>query len=191
MLKINCGEEVFELRNTPDELTLNEFDQIFSIVNRAGSDNVTKYFDVFEFLKVPDVILDNLSQKEFIEMVESFNDYELSKDVASEVVVNGRTYKSFESDEFEFKARDISLIEQAQLKEDGHFPSWVMAILFKDVELTNTEHRDWSHIKHKAEQFRKHLTAGEAAPFMVRLVRRQMSELDHATKNVENGVQAT
>jgi hypothetical protein len=181
MLEIKHGDEIFELRNTPDELTLNEFDMIFSTVNRLGKDTITKYFEVFEFLKVPDLVLDSLDQEEFINMVKNFNDYQLPNVVPKEVVVNKRTYTSFEGDEFIFKARDISLIEQAQLKNDGHFPSWVVAILFKDVELTNTEHRDWTHIKHKAEQFRKHLTAAEAAPFMVRVVRRQLNELEEAT----------
>jgi len=181
MIEINYGEEVYELRNTPEELTLNEFDTIYSITNRTGNDTITKYFQVFEFLKVPNDVLDSLSQKEFIDMVREFNDYELPNDVVNEVVVNNRTYKSFDGDEFEFKARDISLIEQAQLLNDGKFPSWVVAILFKDVDLTNTEHRDWAHIKHKAELFRKNLKACDAVPFMVRVVRRQMSELDDAT----------
>ena len=57
-----------------------------------------------------------------------------------------------------------------------------VAILFKDKELTNTEHRDWNHIKYKAEQFRKHINAEQAAPFLARLVRRQAKELNEATE---------
>jgi len=189
MLEINYGDKVYELRNAPDELTLNEFDTIFSIVNRQGNDVVSKYFEVFEMLKVPNDVLDSLNQKEFLDTVRSFNDYELPKDVPDEIVVNGRTYKSFEGVEFEFKARDISLIEQAQLKYDGHFPSWVVAILFKDVDLTNTEHRDWNHIKHKAELFRKQLKSDVAAPFMVRVMRRQLAELNESTDESKDGTE--
>ena len=181
MIELKYGNEVYELRNTPDELTLNEFDIIFSLVNSQRDDNVSKYFQVFSFLKVPDKVLDSLSQKEFIELVKNFNDYQLPNDLVEVIEINGRIYRTMnEGDTFEFKARDISLLEQAQLKNDGHFPSWIAAILYKDEQLTNTEHRDWTHIKHKAELFRKNVKAAVVIPYLVRVAKKQISEISEA-----------
>lgn len=177
MLEIKYGTETYTFRNTPAEITLGEFDKIFTINYRQGSDNITKFFEVFEFIGVPNEVLDSLNQKEFYEAVKAYNDFIMPTEVVKEFEVNGRKYLSFDGDEFELKARDISLIEQAQLKNDGHFPSWVAAIILKDEQLTNTEHRDWTHIKYKAEQFRKHLTAGDVAPLVARFARRQLNQL--------------
>ena len=190
MLIIKCGEEQFELRNEPSELTLKEFDSIYSIVNRPDVDRVSSYFEMFELLGVPNVILDNLTQKEFIEMVKSYNDYEMPNEVVQEIEINGRKYQSYIGEEFEFKARDISFIEQAQAKLDNRFPSWIMAILFKDPELGRNEHYDWNHIKHKSNLFRDNVTADIVAPLMVRIARRQIKAMEEGVniKDLENGV---
>jgi hypothetical protein len=190
MLLIKCGEEEFELRNEPNELTLKEFDNIFSIVNRPDVDRISSYFEMFELLGVPNSILDNLTQKEFIEMVKSYNDYEIPNTVVQELEINGRKYSSYIGKEFEFKARDISLIEQAQAKADNRFPSWIMAILYKDSELGRNEHFDWNHIKHKANLFRDNVTSDIVAPLMVRIARRQIKTIEEGVNNkdLENGI---
>lgn len=191
MLIIKCGEESFELRNEPNELTLKEFDNIHSIVDRPQGDQVTKFFEILESMGVPEYILDNLTQKEFIEAVKLYNDYEMPNELKQEIEVNGRKYVLFTGEEFEFKARDISYIEQAQLKQDKRFPSWVMAILYKDEELGRNEHYDWNHIKHKANLFRDNLKTDIVVPLMARLVRRKVKDLEEGVsqKDIENGVQ--
>jgi len=191
MITFNYGGKSFDLRNTPDELTLVEFEQIFNIQNRPNNkdQNIQNHFEVFELLGVPDEILDKMTQKEFIEAVEAFNTYEIDNTAPKEVVVGKRKYIAYEGEEFEFGARDLSLIEKAANLGDGHFPSYVLAIIFKDEELTRVEHKDWNHIKHKATIFRKELSAKEALPYLGRVARRTVSVLDNLNKPKEDGPQ--
>jgi len=178
MIELKYGDEVYQLKNTPDEIKLGEFEKIFNIANNPQLEPMGKYFAIFELLEVPDEVLDSMNQQEFIDAVQAWNSYDLNNEPLPFVEVGGRRYVSFEGEEFIFMARDISLIEKSAASGDGHFPSTVMAILFKDDQLTPTEHRDNAHIKHKAKLFRENLTADMAVPFLARVARRQIESVE-------------
>lgn len=196
MIELNYGGETFELRNEPHELTLKEFELYYEIVNNPkyqGRD-IDKYFKIFEMLGVPDEFLDALDQEEFVNLVNAFGNYQMPTKLKKKIKIGNRTYVAFKGKEedFKFMARDIASIERAANLGDGHFPSWMMAVLYKDDQLTNTEHRDWSHIKHKQKLFLENLMADEAVPYIARFARRQvkaMENIEEQMKVVDNGAE--
>lgn len=179
MIQFNYGsEEVYELPNEPKEMSLGQFEKIFNITNNDNLGLIEKYMKVFEMLGLPDEVLDSMNQQEFVEAVKKFNDYMIHPTTESKIEINGHTYVSFAGEEFEFMAKDLMKIEKAAISGDGHFPSMLMAILFKDESLTNTEHYTDAHIKHKAKLFREHLTADMCLPYLARVARRTVTTLE-------------
>lgn len=189
MIELNYAGETFELRNEPKELTLKEFENYYNIVNDPKYENrqIDKYFKVFEMMGVPDEILDALDQEEFVKLVNAFNNYKIDTKLKRKIKVGKRSYVAFEGKaaDFKFMARDISLIERAANLEDGHFPSWVLAVMFKDEELTPTEHKDWSHIKHKQKLFLENLMSDVALPYISRFARRQVKTMENLQKDLK------
>ena len=51
-------------------------------------------------------------------------------------------------------------------KNPTKFIAGILAIIFKDTELTNTEHYSMAHIEYKAELIRKEITYDIALPFI-------------------------
>jgi len=180
MLIFNFEGDEFKCPTTPDEMSLAQFDEIIAISNDETLGSISRCFKMLEFFGVPEKVLDNLSQKEFVEAYKALVDYEIPIDIEKSIEVNGRTYEAYNGEEFEFNARTIELIEIAQMKNDSRFASWVMAVVYKDVDLSWTEHKDWNHIKHKANLFRKELTGAHVIPLLPRLARRQMTQLEDA-----------
>ena len=49
---------------------------------------------------------------------------------------------------------NASMIEKMAVKENKHFVSEIMAIMFKRTDLSNVEHYDNAHLKYKSKLFR-------------------------------------
>ena len=132
-----------------NEITIDEFEKISAIHNNKELDNIEKQIKVFEIVGVEEDEWDDF--KYFVEKTKEFNtDNYDKKDPISEIEIDGFTYKA----EFKLSVKDTKLIEKMIVKENKHSVSDIMALMFKRTDLSNVEHYDTAHLKHKAKLFR-------------------------------------
>lgn len=169
-----------EIKNSIEEFTIGEFEELSKIINDLGLDYVEKQLKIFNHLGVPNDVLDDLSIPEFKQAVQDYNSIE-PKDYSKplqEIELGGYTYRAFE-DEFIFTAKDLSLIEK-KIKKNELYISYAMAVIFKRTDLSKVEHYDNAHLKLKEKLF-KDVKAVHAVYYL--------SEIGKAVNNVaENTV---
>lgn len=162
MIKIN----EYEVRNTVEELTVSEFEEIASIQQDASLDYLEKQIKVFTTLGVPEEALDEMGVVEFKEHVKRFNDVEPKEyPFLPEVEIEGFVYKAFD-EEFKLPVRDLKHIEKKV--STGKYMAYTLAVIFKRTDLTKTEHYDNAHLKEKERLFSK-LPAAIAIPYITRI----------------------
>ena len=138
-----------QIANKMNEITVEEFEKISAIHNNKELDNIEKQIKVFEVVGIEEEDWDDFNY--FVEKTKEFNtdNYE-PKDAIEEIEIDGFTYKA----EMKLSVKDTKLIEKMIVKENKHSVSDIMALMFKRTDLSNTEHYDSAHLKHKSKLFR-------------------------------------
>lgn len=138
-----------QIANKMNEINIEEFEKISNIHNNKELDNIEKQIKVFEVVGIEEDEWNDFNY--FVEKTKEFNtnNYE-PKDPISEIEIDGYTYKA----EMKLSVKDTKIIEKMIVKENKHSVSEIMALMFKRTDLSNTEHYDTSHLKHKAKLFR-------------------------------------
>lgn len=175
--------EVFgrQIANKMNEITVEEFEKISAIHNDKELDNIEKQIKVFEVVGVEEDEWDDF--KYFVEKTKEFNtDNYDAKDPINEIEIDGYTYKA----EMKLSVKDTKLIEKIIVKENKHSVSDILALMFKRTDLSNTEHYDSAHLKHKSKLFRTQ-PAEIAIPYL-NYVTTTISE--HAKKQTPESVES-
>jgi hypothetical protein len=175
--------EVFgrNIANKMNEITIDEFEKISAIHNDKELDNIEKQIKVFEVVGVEEDEWDDF--KYFVEKTKEFNtDNYDKKNPISVIDIDGFTYKA----EFKLSVKDTKLIEKMIVKENKHSVSDIMALMFKRTDLSNAEHYDSAHLKHKAKLFRTQ-PAEIAIPYIT-FVTETIS--NHAEKQASESVES-
>jgi len=179
MINVNYEGGSFQLRNEPNEIKLKEFEGIYNALNDDNLSGFEKYFKVFEVMGVPLHYLEAIEDDELIELITAFNDVTIKNPVTiKSVEIGNRNYVAYEGDEFKFNAKDLVEIEKAAKRGVKNFPSYCLAVIFKDDQLTVTEHRTSAHINHKAELFAENLSADFAIPYLSLIAKRTVKNLE-------------
>lgn len=168
MKKYNINGHLFNLRTTPEEITTGELIAISSF--KEVYKPVTAYMKIFEHLGMPMEVLNIIDTVTLMSIVSDFNsDFTMDGgELARTVEVNGRRYYAYTEDTtFNLKSRDFSKIEEYLEHKEVWF-LYALAVIFKDEELTNNEHYDDAHIKHKSELF-KTLPTSITLPYLTYL----------------------
>lgn len=143
--------EVFgrNIANKMNEITVEEFEKISAIHNDKELDNVEKHIAIFELVGVEEDEWDDF--KYFLEKTREFNtdNYDI-KEPIGEIEIDGYTYKA----EMKLSVKDTKLIEKVISSKQKHNVAEILAIMFKRTDLSNVEHYDNAHLKHKAKLFR-------------------------------------
>lgn len=155
-----------------ENMTIGEYEKVSTIIKKKinkESDIINKLIDILEYKKCPDELIDAITQKEVLNFGQYFSEDVINFDeTTDEIVVNDRIYKAdLPYDEFELKGRYLALA--LEKVNDDDFYSWCLAIIFKDVELTRTEHFTDAHIKHKKDLF-KILPYKLYAPWVIKVI---------------------
>jgi hypothetical protein len=188
MIKINFNGKEFEAKNQPSEILISDFEKISTILNDILRDEIDKYIEIFSILGIPEEIIDNMDYDEFVAVIKSMQDnFVIDSSFKKEFEINGYTYRSYEGDEFKLKVKEMSLIETYVKKNESKFIGEMMAIIFKRTDLSKTEHFEPSHIKHKAELFREHISTEIALPYVGLLSQKLLSNLMVLKNEIENG----
>ena len=150
-----------EIPSKMEELTLEQFQKISAIHNNEEYDTLEKHCKVFEYLGVTEEEMD-VEFDVFLANVKEFNkDNYTKKDPVEEIEIDGYTYKA----EMKLSVKDSRIVEKIIKKDNKEFISDIMALMFKRTDLSNTEHYDPAHLKHKAKLFSK-LKADIAIPYL-------------------------
>ena len=175
--------EIFgrNIANKMNEITVEEFEKISAIHNDKELDNIEKQIKVFEVVGVEEDEWDDFNY--FVEKTKEFNSNNLdNKEPVFEVEIDGYTYKA----ELRLSVKDTKLIEKIIVKENKHSVSDILALMFKRTDLSNTEHYDNAHLKHKSKLFRTQ-PAELAIPYIT-FVTETIS--NHAKKQASESVES-
>ena len=150
-----------EIPSKMDELTLEQFQKISAIHNNDEYDTLEKHCKVFEYLGITEEEMD-VDFDLFLANVKEFNNnnYE-KKDPVEEIEIEGYTYRA----EMKLSVKDSRIVEKIVKKDNKEYISDIMALMFKRTDLSNTEHYDPAHLKHKAKLFSK-LKADISIPYL-------------------------
>ena len=150
-----------EIPSKMDELTLEQFQKISAIHNNEEFDTLEKHCKVFEYLGVTEEEMD-VDFDLFLANVKEFNNNNYDKkDPVEEIELEGYTYKA----EMKLSVKDSRIVEKIVKKDNKEYISDIMALMFKRTDLSNTEHYDPAHLKHKAKLFSK-LKADISIPYL-------------------------
>ena len=150
-----------EIPSKMDELTLEQFQKISAIHNNEEYDTLEKHCKVFEYLGITEEEMD-VDFDLFLANVKEFNNNNYDKkDPVEEIEIEGYVYKA----EMKLSVKDSRIVEKIVKKDNKEYISDIMALMFKRTDLSNTEHYDPAHLKHKAKLFSK-LKADISIPYL-------------------------
>jgi hypothetical protein len=150
-----------EIPSKMDELTLEQFQKISAIHNNDEYDTLEKHCKVFEYLGITEEEMD-VDFDLFLANVKEFNNNNYDKkDPVEEIEIEGYIYKA----EMKLSVKDSRIVEKIVKKDNKEYISDIMALMFKRTDLSNTEHYDPAHLKHKAKLFSK-LKADISIPYL-------------------------
>ena len=173
-----------EIPSKMDELTLEQFQKISAIHNNEEYDTLEKHCKVFEYLGITEEEMD-VDFDLFLANVKEFNNNNYDKkDPVEEIEIDGYIYKA----EMKLSVKDSRIVEKIVKKDNKEYISDIMALMFKRTDLSNTEHYDPAHLKHKAKLFSK-LKADISIPYLTFVTNKITSHAEsQATKAVESDI---
>ena len=173
-----------EIPSKMDELTLEQFQKISAIHNNEEYDTLEKHCKVFEYLGITEDEMD-VDFDLFLANVKEFNNNNYTKtDTVEEIEIEGYIYKA----EMKLSVKDSRIVEKIVKKDNKEYISDIMALMFKRTDLSNTEHYDPAHLKHKAKLFSK-LKADISIPYLTFVTNKLTSHAEsQTTKAVESDI---
>ena len=173
-----------EIPSKMEELTLEQFQKISAIHNSDEYDTLEKHCKVFEYLGITEDEMD-VDFDLFLENVRLFNkDNYTKKDTVEEIEIDGYIYKA----EMKLSVKDSRIVEKIVKKDNKEYISDIMALMFKRTDLSNNEHYDSAHLKHKSKLFSK-LKADISIPYLTFVTNKITSHAEsQVTKAVESDI---
>lgn len=170
MKTIILNDTEYHLPHQPSDFKLGKYEKVMKILEEDVTE-IEKYSNLLVELGIPEEVIDDLTIEEFSSTIKDYMEgttYDFSKfKFVPTIEVNGRTYQAFDEDaEFLLKVKDLNWIEKLIKRNPDKYLAEVLAVIFKDIELTKTEHYTDAHIRHKASLFRENVTLDIAIPYI-------------------------
>lgn len=171
MITITLKEVDYNLKTSASDFSLGEYESILTIINSTDED-FEKYANLLVSVGLPIEVVDNLEIKDFMSVLkqftQSFDDIsQYTSNFSKTIEIGNKIYTSYTDDEFKLKVKELKLIEKFITRNPNAYLSEIIAVVFKDNDLTNTEHYTDAHIRHKAKLFREHVTLDIALPYII------------------------
>ena len=186
------------LPNKASEMSLKLYEKLSEVLESKVKDNgenkkefkyesvIDKYLDVLELIGLPKEVCNNLTQEEFVKAVTDFNKpTKVNYKMINSFEINGKIYTAFKGKKFSLNVKDGALIEKYARQNPTRYVAEMLAVIFKDESLTDAEHRENAHIKHKANIFRTELTASVAVPYLMEVAKKILVSGQKEVKAVE------
>ena len=154
MIKIELKDEVYELRNSLDEITIEEFEIIIYLINKENT-FIQKWIEILEFLGLPEYVIDTLDEDSFIEIVKSIsNNFAIPNDtVKKSVIIDGEEYLAYKDEKFKLTMKQIKFIQKNILNKESYF-SDLCAYIYNKNGNNEIENMDVDHFRYKKLFFR-------------------------------------
>ena len=173
MINVNLGSETFQLKSKASELNLQELNILVQIMSNPNTVLTEKFELIFSVLGLPD---NDLNADAMVELIKNFDVFKVKNNTPCGLInLKGYDYLAFDGENFKFKAKELILLEKeiqnnriklSQGKDPNNLVSFILAIIFKRVDLTNKEHYERVHIDLKQKLFEENVTAEFALPFI-------------------------
>jgi len=157
-----------EIPNQLNELNIEQFEEITGILNDTSYDYIEKHLKVFEVFGFTEDDFQDTSLDEFKIYVKEFNNINTKCNIKKSVVIDGYKYIGVSGKSFILSVRDTKHIEKIMKNKHKGYLSEVLSVLFKREDLSNVEHYDPTHIKHKSKLI-KNLKAEYAVPYLIEI----------------------
>lgn len=191
MLKMNFNGEQYTVPYSSNEFSIGLFEEMNTILQDKKLGEYERYSKVFILLGIPEDVLDEFDAFAFKTLVEEFRGEGFKvTDFQKEIVINGRTYVGY-IDEPKITVKDMNLIEKRLAVHQNKQISNLLAVIFKDDQLTKTEHYDKAHLDHKANIFRDEVTLDIAIPYITMFSQKLMKTFEAYKELEDDGIEDT
>lgn len=155
MIKLEYNGKEYEIKSEISELIVSEFEQISSILNThiEETDNDKKqildmlnyynmWFEILEVLNVPTEIIDNLTEKEFWQIVKSLNLMPTYTEIyIDSIEIDGEKFyvEKRENGSIKFTIKMLKNIQHNLILHPKRHMSYILAEIFKSDTLSIDE----------------------------------------------------
>ena len=145
----------YDVPNTMEELTIEQFEKISAVLNEEGKTAIEKYVEVFKLAGVPEDEIDEMTIQQFKECIKDYNEVPtVELDRVDSIELDGYNYlANWEEDSLVVPVKELKLIEK-HIRSGKPYMSYIMAVLFKREDLTKAEHYTTAHLKLKQDKFK-------------------------------------
>lgn len=192
----------YPLVNRADEMSLELYEKVSELleakVARPGDKpgafdyegELEKWLDILEACGLPKRVGEEMELGEIPEAVKLWNSTKVDPyPMLKEIEVKGKIYRAYDGEKWILNVKDGKLIEKYARQNPKKYVGEMLAVIFKDEELTDNEHYANGHIKHKANIFRKEVKASVAVPYLMHVAKKILfagsKELENAEKESE------
>jgi hypothetical protein len=154
MIQVKYEEDIYEIRNRLDEITIEEFEFITHKLTTPAEDEsvIDTWMDILISLNVDMVLLDNIDLDTFLPVIKSFDFVTFDKTIQKSILIDGVEYVCYD-EVFRLKVKQLSKIEF--MISNGFYLSRLLAYLYKRKDFTNQQNLEKAHIDYKVEFFKK------------------------------------
>lgn len=186
MLDIKYNGDIYHIKNNTEEFTIGEFEKVTSILLEDTEFYFDRWLKVIEFLGVPTDIVDDIDLDELSQLIKNIKVSDVEEMYIDKIVIDGYTYTAYNKEEMNkprITGKVIKLVESIMISNPKECVGDIMAIFFKRDDLSNTEHYDKAHLKHKAKIFRNNISSNVAIPYIMLVSDRFMKNINSLLLN--------
>jgi hypothetical protein len=165
----------FEFKTNINEFTIEEYEKITRIIERAQENYIQKWLDVFSILCDDDDIISSLTEEDLFEFIAKLDEINLpSSEMKKSIKIGDREWIAYQGDEFKLKLKDLSIIETF-FKDKQDFFAKILAVIFKDPLLDNNLDLD---VIHEREMLFRNLIAGDYLIYVTTIVEKIIKKVE-------------
>jgi hypothetical protein len=167
MITINYENDKYKIKNSLDEFTINEFEEICFIISSENMNRYDKWYSIFTYLGLPIDVCDDLDAEYFNNIVDEFNVVDVENvDIYKEIIINDKiTLKAYD-EKFKLTVKESRLIENFCIENKNKNIAGIMAILYKNEDVDDNMKYDVNHLKYKEELIKHNVTADKCIPIL-------------------------
>lgn len=174
MLNVEINGQSFDLKQSPSEFTIGEYEKMVSILRNPEYDSLDQYYNLFNYLGVPTELLDEFDIFNFKTLITEYNKMEENKEeeFVKEFEIDGVKYTSYaNTTEFKMNVKQMKLAIKFAKEDDTYCMAEVLSVLFKEEGVDNYDEKV---IRNRAKVFRNKLTADISNPYFLFFIKKMI-----------------